>query len=373
MGFADEVNASSFVSTLPRVSLGEACAGWHDEAASCAGFYRCVVAWVNLVKGRSGAEGGAGRQAGAPLTAPRPAASGAAEPRARRRLGGLVDDLAGRPTARPRGARPRTRARRWRGVPSTKPRRTPTLELADLDVSCRSSAYRRPHGRTRRPKVEVSAKTTAARRSRSAAAARTWSTTPGRPFFISAWLIHTSTAPASRSALGGVRQQLRAHVVDAGLEEDVVAGGRGRRRRRPPRPPRRRRTRLRLIRDVRRVDDDGAQHVGPAGHLAAAGAVARELDAARRADRLKASAKWASSAAPVGVVSSPSGCPPASRRPARRRNAGGRQPGEQGEHGRSGHAQPAVRRLDLAVAQRRRRRHDALGRQAWPGASPRRR
>src|SRR5450759_2166424 len=67
MGFADEVNASSFVSTLPRVSRGEACAGWHDEAAPCDGLYRCVVVWVNLVKGREKgrADWGAG-------TTPRP-------------------------------------------------------------------------------------------------------------------------------------------------------------------------------------------------------------------------------------------------------------------------------------------------------------
>ncbi len=65
----------------------------------------------------------------------------------------------------------------------------------------------------------------------------------------------------------------------------------------------------------------------------------------------------------MGVVSSPSGlagvspagtagAPPAVGRPASRR-----------EHGRSRHAQPAVRRLDLAVAQRRRRGHDLLRRE----------
>src|SRR5450759_5526348 len=90
MGFADEVNASSFVSTLPRVSLGVPAPGGIMKrllVMDSTGAWSRGSIWSRGARraGRTGRRDGA--------QAP---ASGAAEPRARRRLRGLVHDL-GRP------------------------------------------------------------------------------------------------------------------------------------------------------------------------------------------------------------------------------------------------------------------------------------
>ena len=84
--------------------------------------------------------------------------------------------------------------------------------------------------------------------------------------------------------VGGVREQLGRHVVDVGLEDDVVAGavaagggcGDGLERRGVA---------GRVGRRGVRVHQDRAQHVGPAGDLAAAGPVPDALDAAARQRR----------------------------------------------------------------------------------------
>ena len=85
---------------------------------------------------------------------------------------------------------------------------------------------------------------------------------------------------------------------------------------------------------VERVDEHGAQHVGPAGHLAAAGRRSPARSTRPAGTPPNSPAKWASRAAPVGVVSSPAAgprhrAPPASagRRAGRARPAPARSAG----------------------------------------------
>ncbi len=103
----------------------------------------------------------------------------------------------------------------------------------DSDLS--ELAGRRPalDGVARTPMVPVTRSISARSAATCPASASTWSTWPGRPFFMVTALTHASSAPASSAAGQRVAQLLPGDVVEVGLEHDEQVGPV------PPPPPRR--------------------------------------------------------------------------------------------------------------------------------------
>ena len=83
---------------------------------------------------------------------------------------------------------------------------------------------------------------------------------PGRPFFICTAVRYASSAPAAARRSHERLAELRRHVVELGLEHQHAL------------------VRCRLV----RLADHEAQHVGPAGRVARARAVADRLGPQRR-------------------------------------------------------------------------------------------